>query len=83
MRVIGKQELWMDKDTCIILMESLLMRESGLTMHFVVKELFIMKNQSHLTTPLIIQILITFRSTGKSTKENSKMTIRKDLGHFT
>ena len=79
MKEIGRKELWMVKVTCTILMVSLPMKESGLITLFVVKVSFIMKNLFHLITLLIIQISITFRSTGKSTKENSKMTIRKDL----
>ena len=41
---IGIKELWMGMDNYFILMENLLMKESGKIMHFMDKVLYIMKN---------------------------------------
>ena len=80
---IGNTAPWMATEDCIILTSNQRMREIGKITRFLVKVQFIMKNQSHLIILLITQILTIYKSTGKSTMENSKMTTKKALVHFT
>jgi len=81
MKEIGKMGPCMGKGICITLMGSLHMKGNGIIMLSVGRGLFIMKSPSLWTTPSTIQTSTTFRSTGRSTKENSKMTIKKDSVH--
>ena len=82
-REIGIKVQWMVLVICIIPMESLLMKENGRIMHFLDKDVFIMKIQYNLLIVSILQILIIFLNIGKNIKENFKTISKKDLVHYT